>query len=33
VFSEVPRGSHLAKIATRYLEPELQEALLPAVAL
>ena len=31
VFSEVPRGSHPPKIATRYLEPQLSEARIPAV--
>jgi sulfide:quinone oxidoreductase len=30
-FSEIPRGSHLPKIATRYLEPQLSEAQIPAI--
>jgi sulfide:quinone oxidoreductase len=33
VFSEVPHGSHPPKIVTRYLEPQLREAQLPAVTL
>jgi sulfide:quinone oxidoreductase len=31
VFAEVPSGSHPPKITTRYLEPQLREAQLPAV--